>query len=135
MPCRTDYVYEDRRYLFNIDTAKFIKYVTNLYYKNPVPKYVEETIKTGKLDLAPTLCAILRNIQNSDLKEFDKIVYNAKDPISRKLADWWEEHEKADRDRITREEQDKLDLIKFNDIVNPLSEDNRRVLRKYKDKI
>lgn len=33
----------------------------------------------------------------------DSIVYNAKDPKSRELANWWEQHQEADRIRIEEE--------------------------------
>lgn len=40
-------------------------------------------------------------------KEKDAIIYNAKDATSRDLADWWEEHERADRERQAEEMKEK----------------------------
>lgn len=46
-----------------------------------------------KDDFVPELCTLLRNMPK-DRRE--ALVYNAHDPMARKLADWWEEHQKAD---------------------------------------
>ena len=46
------------------------------------------------------LCSELHKL---DTETFDKVVYNAKVAASRRLADWWEEHEAADKARIAAE--------------------------------
>jgi hypothetical protein len=33
----------------------------------------------------------------------NRIVYNGRDPMSRRLADWWERHEEIDRQRLVAE--------------------------------
>jgi hypothetical protein len=48
------------------------------------------------------LCGILSGL--SKAKE-NKLVYNAKSADSRKLADWWEEHQAADKKRIADEKK------------------------------
>lgn len=63
--------------------------------KMPHPAYPNQV--PDKLDrMTSYLCGILRGL---DKKTFEEIVYNARCKESRRLADWWEEHEKFDRNR------------------------------------
>jgi hypothetical protein len=39
------------------------------------------------------LCGVLGKMSEKDI---DAIVYNGRDPMARKLADWWEEHQRED---------------------------------------
>lgn len=50
------------------------------------------------------LCARLRALDPVDL---ERIAYNARDPVSRDLADWWEHHQKEDLERQQREDAEK----------------------------
>ena len=50
-----------------------------------------------KADYTQHLCNALRGL---DEAEITAIVYNARDPMSRKLADWWEQHQQVDVQRI-----------------------------------
>lgn len=43
------------------------------------------------------LCSLIRAMTEPEL---NAIVYNGRDPMSRKLADWWEEHKAEDEKRI-----------------------------------
>lgn len=47
-----------------------------------------------------SLCALIKSMGEP---ERDRIVYDAKSKASRDLADWWEEHQEADRRREERE--------------------------------
>ena len=40
----------------------------------------------------------------------EEIIYNARDRRARRLADWWEEHQEADRVRILKENATKTHL-------------------------
>lgn len=46
------------------------------------------------------LCDLLRSLKPRTL---DRLVYNARDPMSRSLAGWWEWHQAEDRARIREE--------------------------------
>lgn len=52
------------------------------------------------VDYVPELCAVLTSL---DEAVRDQIVYDARNKMSRNLADWWEEHLAADRAREMRE--------------------------------
>lgn len=56
-------------------------------------------------DLTAELCTLLRGL---DLKTFESLVYNAREPQSRRLADWWERHLAADEQRIKQEIEKKF---------------------------
>jgi hypothetical protein len=51
-------------------------------------------------DVVALLCTILSNL-SPEQQEF--IIYDARDKTSRRLADWWEEHQEADRKRLKKE--------------------------------
>lgn len=46
--------------------------------------------------VTPMLCEKIRGINEDELNQ---IVYNGRDKDSRRLADWWDEHNKFDRAR------------------------------------
>jgi len=80
-----------------------------------------------KADYVPELCKTIRTLDETQLNQ---IVYNARRKQSRALADWWDEHQEADRQReeaeanerkrkalrkvalakLTKEEREALDL-------------------------
>lgn len=43
------------------------------------------------------LCALLRVYEYLHPDTFENLVYDGRNPTSRKLADWWEEHKKQDQ--------------------------------------
>lgn len=48
------------------------------------------------------LCSILSNMTP---KMLDKYVYDGRNKQSRELANWWEEHQEADQDRVKEEQR------------------------------
>lgn len=46
--------------------------------------------------VTPILCS---KIKAMDKDELDKFIYDGRDPYSRRLAEWWDEHKKFDRDK------------------------------------
>ena len=56
-------------------------------------------------EMTAELCHALKLVVDSGEETYDRIVYDAKNPMSRKLADWWEQHVEADLKRKAREEQ------------------------------
>lgn len=49
--------------------------------------------------VTPMLCEKILSLNEDELSQ---IVYNGRDKDSRKLADWWDEHDKFDRERNAR---------------------------------
>ncbi len=107
MPCNCDYMEPGTHEIRSREVAQHLVYV----YKNlnqKVPKDVMEASKhiygnVGKLnEMVVSLCDMLTNME--DVVR-DAIVYNAKEKESRELANWWEEHQEADRKRIAKEKK------------------------------
>jgi 2-succinyl-5-enolpyruvyl-6-hydroxy-3-cyclohexene-1-carboxylate synthase len=80
-------------------------------------------------DYVPELCDTLRSLSSED---FDRVVYNGREPMSRKLADWWEEHDEADRMRIAEEEQERVDTQLAQQALNKLSAEEKTALSRIK---
>jgi superfamily II DNA/RNA helicase len=71
------------------------------------------------------LCGILTPMPE---KEKQKIIYNAKSAEARKVADWWEEHQEADRKREAEEKQAKKDANTRKKALAKLTDNELRVL-------
>lgn len=111
MPCNSDYLNPTNREAELQRAAKLLVYVYDKL-DIEVPSYVKKASKDVycKDDRSVTrLCAILDVMLPNTL---DEIVYNAKDKTSRDLADWWEEHQKADREREVEEDRQKQQRYK-----------------------
>jgi len=81
-------------------------------------------------ELEDLLAQTLKNIYPDQLNE---IVYNAHDPNSRKLADWWEDL-KSKEAEINQPKKMEVDSKRFiNDILLKLREDEVEIINKYID--
>lgn len=106
MPCDSSYMERSGREKALHRTAQLYVYVLKLLGK-PVPERVQHGAKDyyghdkqGKeVDCVADLC---KTINEMSPESRDKIIYNARDKMARKLADWWEEHQEADRQREAR---------------------------------
>lgn len=110
MPCNSDHMRpnaeeENRRLL-----ARLIIYTEKkLGFKPPkmIVSIMDDVYGKGKLttdQLAQRLCGRLSKM---DEKQLNRIVYNAHIQDSRDLATWWDEHQKADEERIKEEKRQK----------------------------
>ena len=105
MPCNSDYLAPTSR-------EKGLQLAAQLfvYFKQKLKEPVGGALQASALDQycnddtwTPMLCGRLRDLQRKHPLKFNTIVYNARDPMSRKLATWWEEHLKADAQREAKE--------------------------------
>lgn len=107
MPCRSDHMEPIEREIETKAVCGHIIYIMNCLdsdypegltdsYNNIYPSQ-EETDKWTAY-----LCSVLHSFSP---EEEDRIVYEARDAESRKLADWWEEHQRKDRERENVERQ------------------------------
>lgn len=128
MPCTYDpdpEPTENSRHLQQ--TAKLILWVSHKLGID-IPPFVEKEShnKYAKDEkLVPHLCGILRALSK---EAADALIYDARDANSRKLADWWEAHQEADkkREEAERKAAEKDELRK--QALNKLSEAERKVL-------
>lgn len=151
MPCTSDYpepTAQNRRFQ---ETARLALYVDKRLNKSAVPSKASASAKKlppvfkdknekdlavltaqdefAHVDFVPRLCLTLRNVKAFDEALFDRIVYNAKDPDSRALADWWEEHERADKEREIREKASQKMDKDVRDLLSAMTPKRKSVLK------
>lgn len=108
-------------------TAKLIVYVES-FFKGITPKWIIDESKNqyaGRKDLVPYLCNLIEGL---DKRNLDRIVYNAREKTSRDLADWWDEHKRADRERIKREQAEARKKQLKKSALSKLSVEEKRAL-------
>jgi hypothetical protein len=109
MPCNSDYLEASGFEQESQHTAKLIMFVSS-QLTLPVKKWVMECANNyygapkgqqgGDQRLAPMLCEIISNLSQEHM---ERVVYNPHVRESRQLADWWERHQEADKQRIFKE--------------------------------
>jgi hypothetical protein len=103
MPCNSDYMNPTHKEVQLRETAILYKYALRCLGLDIPP---EVSRAAGDMycsvDFVSDLCNLL-----SDMTEEQRvsIIYNPYEKPSRRLADWWEEHQKADRLREEREKE------------------------------
>lgn len=81
-------------------TAKLLVYVLQSRGK-PVSLVLLKTSQDqyATEDFVSVLCGELREMELHYPHDFTHVVYNARNKTSRDLADWWDDHQEADRER------------------------------------
>lgn len=112
MPCRSDYLGATAFEQESQQVAKYICFVDS-FFKGITPKWVIECAENcygapsgrmgGDSRLVPYLCKRLGELTEDQV---NTIVYNARSATSRDLANWWENHQKADIARRRGEEEE-----------------------------
>ena len=100
MPCNSDYLEQNDREAELQRTAKLYAYALKACGEK-VPKEVKKAAADYycRVDYVAELCTFIGDIRAIRNRDYEHVVYNAKDRTSRDLADWWEDHQKADRKR------------------------------------
>lgn len=101
MPCKCDYLEPTEREIESVQVASLLVYLlTEL--KKPVPPLVLAASKQLYGNVATVdndtdlLCSTLKSLSKQKMKT---IVYDGSKPKARKLAEWWDKHQEADRKR------------------------------------
>lgn len=130
MPCRSDYMEQTNSEKRFQETTELLVWVMHSLHMTPPYKYVtNNTYYSKNVGQVEALCEFLRNLK--DTPAFDRIVYNARDPMSRRLATWWEEHEAEDQKRERAEANEIADVAIFAKLTSNLTDDQKRILKKY----
>lgn len=128
MPCVSDYMEpngKERRLQQTAQLLMYVRYNTNSGIK------VDNKLKRAaadiycKADYVPELCAAIRALSP---EEVDRIVYDGRNPEARKLADWWEEHQAADAERLAKEQREKEEAAARERALAKLTQEERRLL-------
>lgn len=110
MPCNSDYMNPTGREKALQQTAKLLNFVYGRLGISSSNKLIEAAKdQYCSKDYVKELCRVISGLDAGDLAV---IVYNARDKTSRELANWWEEHQEADKVRkaeeLTKTEQKEL---------------------------
>lgn len=104
MPCNSDYMKQDELELHIQKTAQLVKFVKTklgLIITKDESELDTSYPNRSKADfITERLCSLIKGMTPDDR---ERIVWNAKNRSSRLLADWWDEHQTADRKRIHEE--------------------------------
>ena len=126
MPCRSDYMEATDREVRLRETAQLLIYVK----QHLKEKVSDRLLKASNdyycsVDFVPELCKTIRKLTPEQMND---IVYNSRDKTSRRLADWWEEHEEADRKREAKEAEEKQRKALRKQALAKLSKEERMAL-------
>lgn len=104
MPCRCDHMEPNKRELESKRVAELLAWVYSIpknFPKTPVEKYIKASKSTyGNVHLVDEMTAELCKMCH---QLDDSIIYDGRNPMARKLADWWDEHQILDEKRRHRE--------------------------------
>lgn len=110
MPCNGEYLNPTESEANSRLAAELIIYVRKSLKKS-IPKFVTETASSvygapSRLnELVSMLCTMCSNM--SEAKQ-DRIIYNGRNSTARKLADWWEVHQEADKERLAKDRKTRI---------------------------
>ena len=114
MPCNSDYMAPTAYELQIVATAKLLKYIaldlghevnSTVERLSQDRNYNEVTRAIGD-ELVATLCKVMHELP---AEVVERLVYGNRCREARDLANWWEEHQAADRKREAKENKAKLD--------------------------
>jgi hypothetical protein len=128
MPCRSDYLAPTAREEELQKAAQLLIYVLN---ERGLRKQITKNLTHAAgdsyctIDFVPELC---KQLKSMTVDEHERIVYNARSPSSRRLADWWERHQAADRVREQKEQEQVSLTAKKRSALQKLTPEERHIL-------
>lgn len=106
MPCNTDHMEPTVAERQRREAAQHLVYVRGAMGQ-PVPKDLATDAAShygGSTDRMKELCSLIGRM---NAEQLDRIVYDGRNAQARKLADWWDEHQKEDWKRVEQEAKSK----------------------------
>lgn len=127
MPCRSDYMEPTHKERLLQETAVLFAYALNELGEE-VPDSVHQAAldQYCRRDYVPDLCRLVSEMTEDEL---NRVVYNPRSKISRKLADWWETHQEADRRRLAEEQAELAKQDRYEQIIMNLSDEDIDLLK------
>lgn len=101
MGCQNDYLAPNARETYTRETAQLICYAAGSL-NQPVEQWIRDAAQSQygaphhDHQLTETLCTLCGSMTK---EQQDKIIYDGRDSEARKLANWWENHQKEDARR------------------------------------
>lgn len=126
MPCNSDYMRPTLYEMKLRETAQLYEWLLakkGIEARHDIRKAAKD--EYCKSDYVADLCACLAELSEDELNEF---VYNGRDPMSRKLANWYEDHQRADAERKESEAKAKQREALRKSAAAKLSPEEREVL-------
>lgn len=128
MPCRSDYMEPTSREKYVTETAQLLTFVLNrLGLKIPPNVSAAAAANYPGTDLTDhftrKLCTLIRGMS---AEQQETIIYDGRNTLSRRLADWWDRHEAADKARISEEQRVAILKTKAKAFLNALTQEERR---------
>lgn len=128
MPCNSDYMESTEVEKNSKEVAELIEYIveSGIIDGWHRPETVEPYLKAASenygnpelLDeMTAFLCKVLSNFNEHQL---ETIVYNGRNKMSRRLADWWDAHQAADKARRAKEAEEFGDSEDFEEDIEEL---------------
>lgn len=97
MPCNSEYMRQNDYEKRLQETAQLLVFAMRKLGQTPRPVMVDTAENQyARNDFTADLCKLINGLNEFDA---DRIVYNGRDPMSRRLADWWDRHQQADKKR------------------------------------
>lgn len=119
MPCNSDCMKPTTRERQRKEAAQLLLYVLESLDVSPVSSELIHSAKDvygGSNKIGDKwVVQLCDQIHAMTDEQVNKIVYNGRDPMSRRLADWWDEHQEQDRIRKEAEAQ-KQKMLEFDDM-------------------
>lgn len=114
MPCNSDYLNPEQREIELQKTAVLLVRTLRLLGRKADAKLLRASRDCYcNVDYVSELCATITNMTKEEREE---IVYDSHSVISRQLADWWERHQQADRER-KQDEREEARLQKIREVA------------------
>lgn len=115
MGCNSDYMNPNAKERNSKEAATLLVYVLEARGETPL-EWVYEAANNyygSAKDLNTLVAALCDWCLNMSIEEQERIIYDAHNPVARRLAIWWEAHKKADKERIEKERNEarKQELI------------------------
>ena len=129
MPCNSEYMEQNGKEARLQQTAKLLVFaLTALGQK--VPKAVKDAANTYycNADFVPKLCKVLGEMTPEQQLA---IIYDGRSKTSRELADWWDEHQEADKKRVAAEQKIAADKALFEQAKVKMSKEEFEALKKF----
>lgn len=127
MPCESAYLAPWEKELQR--AAKLYAYALKALNQPVSPvvnKVADDIYGWGGANFVPALCALVKGMSD---EEREAIVYNPHNRDSRDLANWWEEHQEADRAREKQEAFLKKQQELRDSALSKLSSEERQALK------